>query len=839
MPDGHRAEGVRPQSLLVFLSSSGPPATPARTRGPTGAAGAPRGLAHRDDGGGGGAERERRLLQSLHEVSQLLLRFEGADRTVSSLFAVMVETIDLRSAVLLYDEGGQLRHHTWRSDGLNLVGLRLAEMHARRCYAYLAGGDAGAAPSARGVAPLAAMRQLPAVPYARAGESESLIALPLVVGRGRVFGALQLVVAGPLDESYLFFIGAIVNQLAAALDHESTLRSGRAQAEEQRRQLEWQSAVSETARVRAEQARAVAERLCDTYEAQFDFSRTVTDSLGEGVVAVDIAARVTFFNPAAERLLGWTAGEALGAPVQEMLRLQLPEGSLLGPEECPLLIVLRSGDPARGDDVLFLGRDGTPLPVSYTSAPIRRSGYVTGAVLTFQSVVALKRSENAQHFLSEVSAALATSLDYDQTFETAAHLSVPFLADASHLEEIAEGGAAPRVACADDERGPDGSRYFTPEPRWHEARAIVRRTGRGLLLPDLRPPGGAAPGTAGARPPRGARLASLMVVPLRTRGRLVGLLSLGSLESGRRYESADLTFAQELAHRAAMALDNARSYQTMRRAVRQRQDVLAVVSHDLRTPLGTILMGATLLPDQCEDDDRAARRRTLDMITRSVAQMDRLIKDLLDMSSIDAGHLAIDRQPYSLRALVEDTLEALRPLAARRSVRLDARPPPEDASIVCDRWRIVQVLSNLIGNAVKFSPEGGAVALRADVLGGDARFFVDDNGPGIESDRLPHVFERYWQAHETATKGTGLGLYICKGIVEAHGGRIGVESEVGRGSTFFFTLPLLPPEGARPSAPAIDEASALDQAEDPPPNSSERPSPPNLVWPPSPLPLRR
>ncbi|HEU4405710.1 MAG TPA: histidine kinase dimerization/phospho-acceptor domain-containing protein [Polyangiaceae bacterium] len=163
-------------------------------------------------------------------------------------------------------------------------------------------------------------------------------------------------------------------------------------------------------------------------------------------------------------------------------------------------------------------------------------------------------------------------------------------------------------------------------------RSCVRRAGPCSCPPCPRPPG--SPPRAGRAPP--APPASLMVVPLRARGRLIGLLSLGSLDSGRRYAPADLALAEELAHRAAIALDNARSYQAMQRAVRQRQDVLAVVSHDLRTPLGAILMADTLLPDQCDDGgEGAARRKTLDMIARSVAQMDRLIKDLLDMSSID------------------------------------------------------------------------------------------------------------------------------------------------------------------------------------------------------------
>ncbi|HEU4537064.1 MAG TPA: GAF domain-containing sensor histidine kinase, partial [Polyangiaceae bacterium] len=469
-----------------------------------------------------------------------------------------------------------------------------------------------------------------------------------------------------------------------------------------------------------------------------------------------------------------------------------------------------------------LGRDGWPFPVSYTASPIRRGGATVGAALVFRDVMALRRSENAQHFLAEVSAALAASLDHDQTLETAARLAVQLLADACRLEEFADDGAPPRVASAGDERDPEGPCRLTLEPCWREARARALKAGRAVLVPGPSAPASGGAPAAGAGP--ATCLASLMVVPLRARGQLLGLLSLASLGSGRRYASADLAFAEELAHRAAMAIDNARSYEQMRRAVLQRQDVLAVVSHDLRTPLGAVLMGATLLSDQCDAGELgAAGRRTVAMITRSVAQMDRLIKDLLDMSRIDAGRLALDRHPHALGALVDDALEALRLLAARKSIRLERVTPSEDVTVACDRWRVVQVLSNLLGNAIKFTPEGGAIVLRAEPLAGDVRFAVSDSGPGIAPDRLPHVFERFWRADESAKEGTGLGLYICKGIVAAHGGAMGAESEVGRGSTFFFTLPLSPP--AAPSA-RLRAAPSAPEVEEPAPRSTGRPPPP-------------
>jgi PAS domain S-box-containing protein len=811
MSPNHRPVRARPRDLCTILPPPGPPGTPANARGGR-------------DGGAETPARARQRLRQLYEVSKLLLCFESVEQTLSSVFAVMAETLALRSAFLLYDAHDQLCSHAWRADDVSLVGLRLAEMHARRCYAYLAGERAGAAPDARGVTPLESVSLLPVPPRAHRGQAESPLALPLVVGRGRVFGALHLVVRGRLDEPSLLFINAVVNEIAIALYQQAATQVERAWVEGRWRELARKGAAAEMARERAELGRDLAEALRNVYEAQLDFSRSVTDSLGEGVLAVDATARVTFLNPAAELLLGRPCAEVLGAPVQSLLGPPSPRGASPLPEGCPLVSVLRTGEPARSDEATFCRRDGAPFPARYTASPIRRAGRVSGAVIVFQDVTALKRSENAQRFLAEASAALTASLDPEQTLATAARLPVPFLADACHLERF-DDGAASRAAFADGPP-PDAPHCFALEPLWREARAAALKTGRAQLLADLSaaaPPAARAASAAS----RDGGLASLMAVPLRARGRLLGLLSLATHGAGRRYSAADLALAEDLARRVAAAVDNARSHQEAQRAVRHRQDVLAVVSHDLRAPLGTVLMSATLLSEPC--DDEPTRRKTLEKITRSVAQMDRLIKDLLDMSSIDAGHLALDRRPHPLGALVDDALEALRPLAARKSLQLDARVPDQDLSLVCDRWRVVQVFSNLIGNAIKFTPEGGTITLRAEPRGRDVRFSVADTGPGIARERLPHVFERYWQADETAKAGTGLGLYICKGIVEAHGGAMSVESEAGRGSTFFFTLPLVPPAKSDDVARPAYSAAAAGLAQRP----SEAP-PPGLLFPPAP-----
>lgn len=226
------------------------------------------------------------------------------------------------------------------------------------------------------------------------------------------------------------------------------------------------------------------------------------------------------------------------------------------------------------------------------------------------------------------------------------------------------------------------------------------------------------------------------------------------------------------------------------RAMRVRENFVATVSHDLKNPLNAIRMSAEVLATTVPPEalkDRAQKNNQL--VRRSVERMTRIIGDLLDASAIDAGHLSVERRQDDAHLLVKEAVDASQPLAVakRQTLRTEATEP---MPVLCDRERVLQVLSNLIGNAIKFTEETGEITVRAGRVEGAARFAVEDRGPGIEPGQLRHVFERYWHARSKSGGGTGLGLFIAKGIVEAHGGRIWVESNAGAGSTFFFTLPL-------------------------------------------------
>lgn len=286
---------------------------------------------------------------------------------------------------------------------------------------------------------------------------------------------------------------------------------------------------------------------------------------------------------------------------------------------------------------------------------------------------------------------------------------------------------------------------------------------------------------------------SFIIVPLAARGQFLGSLVLATTkDSNRRYTNRDVAIANEVGRRVGLAVDRALLFRAAEEAGRAREQMVAVVSHDLKNPLATIEMAVSFLLEEMVPNDAAheREREQLLAIHRSATHMYRLIHDLLDVTAIEAGQLAVTRVPVSVDALVTDALELLRPLAVAKRIALIAVPSPTLPSVVADRERILQVFSNLGGNAVKFTRTDGQVEIRVVHRDAVMAFEVRDTGPGIASDELPHVFDRFWQSRKTARGGVGLGLAIAKGIVEAHGGSINVTSEPGHGSCFAFTLPI-------------------------------------------------
>jgi signal transduction histidine kinase len=292
-----------------------------------------------------------------------------------------------------------------------------------------------------------------------------------------------------------------------------------------------------------------------------------------------------------------------------------------------------------------------------------------------------------------------------------------------------------------------------------------------------------------------ADMQTYLATPLLHAGETIGAITLHFKEAAA-LGAADRTFTLLLAQAAATALLRARSYdveqEKRRRAeliAQARAEVLGIVAHDLRNPLSLIVTTTELLEEDLEPE---RRQQILAIAKRAGKQMNRLIGDLLDTVQMQSRRLSLDLEDLSVATILGQADENFRPRAESRQILLTVILPDDNLFVHADALRVQQVLSNLIGNALKFTPPDGYITVRVAPNDDYVAFHVTDSGPGIPEDQIPHLFEQFWQARSDK-RGVGLGLTIAKGIVEAHGGRIWVESVVGSGSTFSFTLPLVKP----------------------------------------------
>ena len=498
-----------------------------------------------------------------------------------------------------------------------------------------------------------------------------------------------------------------------------------------------------------------------------------------------------------------TGAELLGAPRRE-LRGQLFAAVAPLEDSRPFRAHLKRCVETKArvtSELTFsLGTRGTRTVQIISDPVLDWSGATIGGRTAFIDISETKQLENKLRLLSEAGPALTSSLDSSAILDAVARIAVPELAGLCMVDVLGESGEIerPLVAFADPTKQKLLARrlkQLTPSPG-QTIQARVIESGEPVLLPELSDQIRERIIRHHAHPDamRAAGIRSLIVVPLFARGRTFGALTLAVVTSHERYSFSDLQLAQDLATRSALAMDNARLYVEAQNAIAARDTIVALVSHDLKNPLAVIFMtAARMLKVPGRKDRRAESRKFIESVHRSAERMNRLIQDLLDVSSIEAGQFSIDKRPQPVTSLVVEAVEAVQVQAAARSLRLETRLPQGNLCVDCDADRVSQVLANLLGNAIKFTEPGGTILVRVEPRASGVLFSVADTGPGIPVPHLPHVFDRFWRTPDPARKGTGLGLSIAKGIVEAHGGRIWVESQVGQGSVFFFTLPLTRP----------------------------------------------
>lgn len=479
-----------------------------------------------------------------------------------------------------------------------------------------------------------------------------------------------------------------------------------------------------------------------------------------------------------------------------------PDGRPYMPEEWPLARSIQTGELVAGEEVEILRGDGTRGTMRASSGPVRdRSGRVVAAVGAYYDITERKRAQEAQQFLSEAGVLLASSLDYEATLQSLARLAVPYLADWLTIDTIEEDGRVRRlvIAHADPanaelaERLKEQSPRYRPELQVRSGIPRVLQTGRSEFYPEVTDSVllGLGRSSEHLRIIRKIGMRSIMLVPLVARGRVLGALACARAESGRGYEPSDLALAEELARRAALAVDNALLYREAQRAVRVRDDFLASASHELRTPLGHIKGFVSTLRQSDVDWDEGTRRDFLGEIERESDRLSEMITNLLDMSRIESGGLdPVERSPAPLGTLVSRGVARVRGLLDGRPVLVDmaAQLPP----VPVDDAQIERVVANLVENAARYSPAGSPIHISAMRVGGEVELKVEDEGSGISACEQERVFEKFYRGmdHGSGVGGTGLGLAICRGIVEAHGGSIRATNRPDGGACLTVRLPL-------------------------------------------------
>ncbi len=524
----------------------------------------------------------------------------------------------------------------------------------------------------------------------------------------------------------------------------------------------------------------------------------------DAIISINEEQRITLFNQGAERIFGYSREEMLGAPLVRLLpeRFRSAHCEHVRAFGAGPLRQLRLDAPR---EVTGRRRDGEEFPAEATISKLKVDGQLVYTI-ALRDITERKRTEKEHHFLLQAGALLARTLDFEATLKQVAELLVPTLADCSiiHLRGPGDSIEVAALSHLDAEEARKLRELYQRYPVRPDAPHGVGRvihTGQPLLMPEVqeRIREAMARDAEHLKIIREVSVTSALIVPLRGREQVLGTISLTMSESGRRLGPRDQAFAEELAHLAALSLENARLYRAARQATRTRDEVLGIVAHDLRSPLSALSLSAQLVERQLERGRTGPETRDmLHVILRMAQRMGRLVEDLLDISRLEAGQLSVSPDPQGVGVLVAEALEQARPTASGLELRAEvAEGLPE---VLADRHRILQVLANLLGNAVKFTTQGGHVTVGARAEGGTVRFWVEDTGPGIPEEHRQHLFEHFWQARRDDRRGAGLGLAICKHLVEAHGGQIGVDSEVGRGSTFWFSLPVDRAPRAPPAA---------------------------------------
>lgn len=526
--------------------------------------------------------------------------------------------------------------------------------------------------------------------------------------------------------------------------------------------------------------------------------------------------RLLYVNPAYERIWGRTA-ESLYADAASFL-----DG--IHTDDRPRVLAESIQAQHRGvpSDIEYrvVRPDGTIRWVRDRGFPVKdASGAVFRTVGVAADITERKRSEETSRFLADASAALASLVDFDSTLQRVARLAVPFFSDWCAVDVVDPDGAVREVAIAhsDPSRIPLGQalgRKLAALGALGSSARRVMHSGEAELVHELTDEILTSRFVSAEIVDDVRRLGfrSYMAVPLKVRGKVLAVLTFVSAESGRLYDHQDLSVAEDLVHRAAVAMENAQLYETLRENDRRKDEFLALLGHELRNPLAPISNALQVL--KLPGADTVITQRAREMMERQVEHLVRLVDDLLDVSRIMRGKVDLRLEAIDVATVIARAVETAQVAIDSEGHRLELAVAEEPLVVNGDMVRLAQVVSNLLQNAAKYTERGGLITVKAERVGDDAVISVKDTGIGIAPDQLTRVFDMFFQAErrtKNAQGGLGIGLSLVRGLVQLHHGSVEARSEgPGRGSELLVRLPLLQrAAGGRPKkhAPDLDGQS--------------------------------
>lgn len=541
------------------------------------------------------------------------------------------------------------------------------------------------------------------------------------------------------------------------------------------------------------------------------YRQVFSSAIDYAIITVCRKGCVTSWNEGAQRITGWTQAEMRGRSIHDLFT---PEDRAQGAVEREVETALREGRCV--DERWHVRKDGSRFwGAGEMMRLLRDDGQTDGFVKILRDRTGQRQQGLDLQFLARASAELASVSEYPTTLERIAQAAVPDFADycAIDLHDSTDGLRRVASTHADPAklaRALEIHERFPPDPRTSGGTWHVQSTGTPVLVPHITREmiQQSLPDPQRTEALLSLGLVSYLAVPMTARGETLGVISFATAESGRVYNEGDLSLAQDLGRRAAMAIQNAKLVGALREADRAKDIFMATLAHELRNPLAPIWNGLSII--QRVPGDRARVEQVGAMIERQVGQLSRLVDDLLDVSRIATGKLELKKEHTSLVQVIGQAVEMSRPHIEAAHHQLVLSFTRDSTDVMADPARLAQVFANLLNNAAKYTRHGGRIEVCVETHPSQLVVRVKDNGSGIEPEMLRRVFGLFTQApqqDERRKGGLGIGLSLVDGLVKLHGGHVEARSEgLGKGSEFIVYLPRMAAEGtAPPAVPAMPD----------------------------------